>query len=198
MRGDFVQYYSVKVNSLDDKSLKLFKEMSLKLDSPDYSDLSDNFFKPEYIDVYLKTSELLETISLSSGKFKVYKWFSYLLFLSEENYLAARIEFVTNDNGIKMTSIEVARPFKGLMKSIFLEYLLPKYKSIESDNVQTVNAFMFYKKLAMASIVDKHFKMFINFDDSRKEEITDVSQMDITYGEAPDKFSITYILEEKT
>jgi hypothetical protein len=198
MRGDFVQYYSVKVNSLDDKSLELFKEMSLKLDSPDYSDLSDNFFKPEYVDAYLKTSELLETISLSSGKFKVYKWFSYLLFLSKENYLAARIEFVTNDNGIKMTSIEVARPFKGLMKSIFLEYLLPKYKSIESDNVQTVNAFMFYKKLAMTSIVDKHFKMFINFDDSRKEEITDVSQMDVTYGEAPDKFSITYILEEKT
>jgi len=198
MRGDFVQYYSVKVNSLDDKTLELFKEMSLKLDAPDYSDLSDNFYKPEYVDAHLQTAKLLKTVSLSSGKFKVYKWFSYLLFLSKENYLAARIEFETNATGIKMTSIEAARPFKGLMKSIFLEYLLPKYKRIESDNTQTVNAFMFYKKLAMTSIVDKNFKMFINFDNTRKEEITDVSQMDITYGYDPNNFSITYILEEKT
>jgi hypothetical protein len=63
-----------------------------------------------------------------------------------------------------MSSIEVARPYKGLMREIFLNYLLPKYKTIESDTIQTVNAFLFYKKLAIESIVNKNFSMYIKYD----------------------------------
>lgn len=194
----YTQYYKIREKNLSETNLKLFREMSLKLDTPDYSDLTDNFFKPDYVNAHLQNAKFLEEINTSSGVFEVYEWFTYLLFISKEKYLAARIEFEKNSEGIKMSSIEVARPFKGLMKTIFLEYLLPKYKIIESDNVQTVNAFMFYKKLAMASIIDKTFKMYLKLDGYGEEEITDIKQMERTYGEEPDKFFITYVLKQNS
>jgi hypothetical protein len=192
----FVQYYKIRENSLSEERRKLFQEMSLQFDSPDYSDLSDNFFKPEYVKSYLDNSKFIENIKISSGEFSVYLWETYYIFISKENYLAARIEFHKLSDRIKITSIEVARPFKGLMKSIFLDYLLPRYKKIESDNIQTVNAFVFYKKLAIDAVVNKKFDMYVNFDGYGEEKIIDPNQMDDTFGKESYKFFITYILKE--
>ena len=93
-----------------------------------------------------------------------------------------------------MSSIEVARPYKGLMREIFLNYLLPKYKTIESDTIQTVNAFLFYKKLAIESIVNKNFSMYIKYDNNMTE-ITDPSQMDKTYGKKSEYAEYSYVLK---
>lgn len=109
VRGKFVQYYKVREESILEERKKIFQEMSLQFDSPDYSDLSDSFFKPQYVKSYLDNSAFIETIEISSGKFDVYLCETYYIFISKENYLAARIEFTELDDRIKMTSIEVAR-----------------------------------------------------------------------------------------
>ena len=196
-RGDFIEYYSIRENSLSEKDKNLFREMSLKFDSPDFSDLSDNFFKSKYVQSYLNNSTFVDEINITSGVFKVYKWFSYLLFLSTDNHLSARIEFEVLLDRIKMTSIEVAKPYKGLMRAIYLEYLLPQYKIIESDNIQTVNAFIFYKKLAIESLTDNKFKMYIKSKEQGEVEIHDITVMDNSFGTEVSKIDFSYVIKQE-
>lgn len=190
----YSEYYKIKESQLSERDILLFKEMSLQIDAPNYSDLSDNFFKSEYVEEHLKHAKFLEKRTLLGTEFSIYKWFSYLLFISAEGYMAARIEFEKHSKGITMTSIEVARPYKGLMREIFLNYLLPKYKTIESDTVQTVNAFLFYKKLAIESLVDKNFTMYIKHGNSLIQ-ITDPGQMEKTYGKKSEYAEYSYVLK---
>lgn len=190
----YSEYYKIKESQLSERDILLFKEMSLQIDAPNYSDLTDNFFKPEYVEQHLKHAKFLEKRTFLGTEFSIYKWFSYLLFISEEGYMAARIEFEKHSKGITMTSIEVARPYKGLMREIFLNYLLPKYKTIESDTVQTVNAFLFYKKLAIESLVDKNFTMYIKHGNSLTQ-ITDPGQMEKTYGKKSEYAEYSYVLK---
>ena len=106
--------------------------------------------------------------------------------------IAAIIEYEhINQNCIKIRYMNRNPNFKGIMTKIFIDILLKEYNEIISDNIQTSEAFLFYRRLFL--IKNNLYEMYLFWDETgREEKIKNVEQMNITYGDADGNYDISY------
>ena len=180
---------------------KLITEMSLRnnIDMDELNDIKKNYAHFEYIK---KNGVLKEQITLGKMTLDVYDYGGRstepkLGFLSDK-YVAAFVDFSVGQGGIKIEFTNLFRPFRRLMDKIFIEYLLPRYKIIYSDTLQTLPAFHFWQRLVNEkSLHDTEYKVFIVDQDSGKEqEIFHGDEMETTYGYDTKHVDIVYKLQK--
>jgi hypothetical protein len=194
--AEFKEFFD-RMQEIEESRQKVYREMSLRLDSDTYSDLTKKMGDSYFLKTVLVDSKFVENTVLNGISFKVYENGGYLIFIADDRYVAARIEYKNCGNSkIKMTSIEKARPFKDLMYFIFRDYLLKRFNEIESDATQTVEAFKFYKGLAAKQATDGGFEMFIRGKEGDKL-INNPSDMDSTYGYNDEHVGYTYVIKKK-
>ena len=194
---NFKEFYHKRRKEINEKQNSLMMEMSIRIDDDNYSMLADNSFNPSFINFYMTDGVFQENVILGNRPFDVYLWQHYLIFISEEPYVAAMVGFdELPNNKIKMFFIDKAKGFINLMDHIFIDYLLERYGEIESDNVHTQKGFWFYQKLAGLQNVYNKYTFYIKSPDGEKQ-IFDPKEMETTFGYDEDNAGYTYILKKK-
>lgn len=93
-----------------------------------------------------------------------------IAFIDKNDYYIGLIEFDKfEENSIQMVYIWQRKNFKNFILNVFLEYLLPNYNSIFSDQQQTILGFNFYNKLRFFLPEQYNFSIF---DLKDKKEIS--------------------------
>lgn len=157
----------------------IVNEMSLKMDDDqDILNKNNGFItQGQYYTTQgnYNGSEVINNINLD-----VYSVGNMTCFVNSQKWAVALIEFNDIDDGIIMKYINVHKSYKNLMEHIFVEYLLPKYRKIISDNIHTEQGFSFYKKMCFLQNT-YNYKFYLK-DDNRTVRITDCSKLDSTFG----------------
>jgi hypothetical protein len=194
---NFKEFYHKRQQEIEDQQRQLMQEMSIRIDDDDFSILSKSAFDPKIVRFYQTDGKFQETVKLGGKSFDVYNWQNYLVFISEEPYVAAMIGFYKYPNKeIHMFSIDRASGFVNLMEYIFVDYLLERYDTIESDNVHTQKGFWFYQKLAGKKDIHNKYEFYIKGPDGLKV-VNSSKDMESTYGYDDEKLGYTYVLKRK-
>lgn len=199
MVPNFKEFFHSRMAELTTKRKNiLLREMSLKLDDPNFGVLDSETSRLNYYEYYKKHGDFVEKVALGGKTYEVYRMFdSILVFLADDRYAAATVEFEENPKGgIKMIAIDKMKAFRNLMDYIFVDYLLPRYGQIESDDVHTVGGFKFYQKLAGMQDVYGKYDFFIRGPKGLKK-VTNPKQMETTYGYDEKHQGYTYVLKKK-
>jgi hypothetical protein len=169
----------------------IINEMSLRLDdNQDILNKNSGFLlQGEY---YIENGEFIETVDINNNPFDIYAIGDSICFVNSQKWAVAILEFTDNIDGIIMKYINSHRSYRNLMEYIFVEYLLPKYGSIISDNVQTESGFMFYKRLCSLQKTYNYKFFILNGEEERK--IENCKEMDSTFGYSKEMLGFRYKL----
>lgn len=93
----------------------------------------------------------------------------------DNNKLAAYYRyFIINPNKIETKMIWNSKQYQGVFRNIFINYLLPKYKNILSDNIMSKNGFNFWMKLKN----ETRYNIFLIHPDGHNKPILSSSVID--------------------
>jgi len=182
------------------KKNTFFTEMSLRLDDDEMDILSDTRRNLTFLAFLKQSGTLYESVKIGKQTYDIYIYHgssSKCMAFVNEPLVAALLEFdEIGDDTIQMGFINQFRKCKSLLSSIYKEFILKHYKKIVSDNVQTLQAYNFYRNFVIFN--DGSYKVLIRDDITDKEyEVTEVGDIDKTFGYLKNHRNKRYIIERR-
>jgi hypothetical protein len=184
-----------------DKTEKTYLEMSLRLDS-DVDILNNPDQNKTQFQYIITDGQYLEDMMDFGLPYELYAYpgnAEQNLALLIHDKVALLVEYNIIDGGIKISFTNGHRSFRNIVQKFFIDYLLPKFGKIVSDNVHTVDAYKFYANLALKTNNYKTlYDVYILNEETGEEELVeDLEQMKRSYGDALGYFDYCYVIKRK-
>ena len=186
------------ITERNQKRETFFTEMSLRFDDKAMDVLSDTNRNLTFLTDLKKNGTSQKSVKIGEQVYDIYAYdggASICMAFVNEPLVVALLEFdEVGDNTIQVSFINQFRKCKSLLSSIYKEFLLRKYKRIISDNVQTPQAYIFYRNFVIFN--DGSYRVLIRDDKNNTEYLVDnVEDMDTTFGYLKEHHDKRYIIE---
>lgn len=179
---------------------QLFQEMSLRLDS-DVDILNKPSMNKIHYDNIQRNGVRIESLQGFGLPYEVYSYHgnsqnNLALLMHDKVALLVGFDSI-KENVIKISFLNAHKSFRNIASKFFIDYLLPKYEEIVSDNVYTASAFKFYSNLVLRlNNFNNYYDIYIRNEETYEDElVTDIEQMKRSYGDALGHFNYCYVIK---
>lgn len=189
------------ITESNQKRQTFFTEMSLRFDDKEMDILSDTNRNLIFLTDLKKNGTFQKSEKIGEQAYDLYTYYggaSKCMAFVNEPLVVALLEFdEVGNNTIQVSFINQFRKCKSLLSSIYKEFLLKKYKRIISDNVQTLQAYNFYRNFVIFN--DGSYRVLIRDDKNDTEyPVDNVEDMDKTFGHLKEHHDKRYIIERNS